>query len=403
MLVGALWLVLGNKVTYALLFPLCFLFFMVPVGEDLVPPLIEFTATFTVNMLRLTGIPVYREGNFFTLTSGSWSVIDACSGINYLIASVTLGFVYAYLTYSSYWKRALFLLVSVIVPIIANGFRAYLIVMMGHLSDMTLAVGVDHLIYGGVFFSFIILLLFYIGSFWRDPPFTPIGAFQTEGGWEHDQQRIYFGMATISIFFMVWPLSHSWLSKLQSEGAIPKELIATRLDNWRIVESPRNSDGVWEPHYDNAVNQFNQFYSDGRETIGVHLASFGKEQQGRELVNSQNTLIHPRHEKQWRVVDHDTVTLTTGDGHPQLTQSLLSGNGQKILALEWYQIGGKAIINSYEAKLMQLIKRLSADARPELKVVVWKDITHQDQASASAELKAFSANWLIQIQSIPTK
>lgn len=127
MLVISFWAVLGSKVAYSMSFPLLFLFFMVPMGEELIPYLIEFTTTFTVKVLRLTGITVYREGNFFTLTSGSWSVFEACSGISYLIASIILGFVFAYLNYVYYWKRAIFMLLSAIVPVIANGFRALLL------------------------------------------------------------------------------------------------------------------------------------------------------------------------------------------------------------------------------------------------------------------------------------
>ena len=139
-----------------------------PFGEALIPPLIDFTADFTVTALQLTGIPVYREGSFFTIPSGNWSVVEACSGLRYLIASFTLGALYAYLTYRSLKRRLIFIALSVIVPIIANGVRAYLIVMTGHLSDMSLAVGIDHLIYGWVFFGLVMLLLFWAGSFWRE-------------------------------------------------------------------------------------------------------------------------------------------------------------------------------------------------------------------------------------------
>ena len=57
----------------------------------------------------------------------------------------------------------LFVALSVIVPIVANGLRAYMIVMIAHLSDMKLALGVDHLIYGWVFFGLVMLLLFWVG------------------------------------------------------------------------------------------------------------------------------------------------------------------------------------------------------------------------------------------------
>jgi len=54
--------VLGWQVSRFLVFPLLFLFFAVPMGEDLVPPMMEFTATFTVEALKLTGIPVQDDG-----------------------------------------------------------------------------------------------------------------------------------------------------------------------------------------------------------------------------------------------------------------------------------------------------------------------------------------------------
>jgi exosortase A len=79
MLVAAVWTLLGWQVFRALLFPLMFLFFAVPVGEFLIQPLMGVTADFTVAMLRATGIPVYREGTFFGIPSGDWSVVEGCS------------------------------------------------------------------------------------------------------------------------------------------------------------------------------------------------------------------------------------------------------------------------------------------------------------------------------------
>ena len=51
----------GREVAWALAFPLAFLLLGVPIGEALIPPLMEWTADFTVAALRLTGIPVFRE------------------------------------------------------------------------------------------------------------------------------------------------------------------------------------------------------------------------------------------------------------------------------------------------------------------------------------------------------
>jgi exosortase len=111
----------------------------------------QWTADATVFGLRLSGIPVYHEGQHLVIPSGSWAVVEACSGVRYLIASLTVGTLFAYLTYQSLKRRLIFVALSIIVPVIANWARAYMIVMLGHLSGNKLAVGVDHLIYGWVF------------------------------------------------------------------------------------------------------------------------------------------------------------------------------------------------------------------------------------------------------------
>ena len=165
----AQWTVLGSGVGSALAFPLGFLFLAVPIGEGLVPRLMEFTADFTVGMLQLSGLVVYREGLVFLVPSGAWKVTEECSGFRYLIASFAAGVLYAYVTYQRIWKRLLFILLAMVVPIVANGLRAYAIVMIAHLSDMKLAIGIDHFIYGWVFFGVVIFLLYYLGSFWADP------------------------------------------------------------------------------------------------------------------------------------------------------------------------------------------------------------------------------------------
>jgi exosortase len=133
MLVAGVPAILGWAVARQILFPLAFLFFAVPFGEFMTPFLMQATADFTVGALRFTGIPVYREGQQFVIPTGRWSVIEACSGIRYLMASFMVGSLFAYLNYRSAWKRALFAIAALVVPVLANWLRAYIIVMLGHL------------------------------------------------------------------------------------------------------------------------------------------------------------------------------------------------------------------------------------------------------------------------------
>jgi hypothetical protein len=45
------------------------------------------------------GHPGLPRGLQFVIPSGSWSVIEACSGVRYLIASFMVGALFAYLNY----------------------------------------------------------------------------------------------------------------------------------------------------------------------------------------------------------------------------------------------------------------------------------------------------------------
>ncbi|MCZ6858794.1 MAG: exosortase, partial [Alphaproteobacteria bacterium] len=83
--------VLGLEVVSAIAFPLFYLYFAVPFGSFLIPPLQEFTAEFLVSSLQLTGVPVHLDGLLIHLPSISFHVAEACAGARFLLSSVAIG------------------------------------------------------------------------------------------------------------------------------------------------------------------------------------------------------------------------------------------------------------------------------------------------------------------------
>nr|MBL8455841.1 archaeosortase/exosortase family protein [Zoogloeaceae bacterium] len=53
---------MGWKLARVFMFPLAFLLFGIPIGDFLLPALMNYTAEFTIMALRLSGVPVYQEG-----------------------------------------------------------------------------------------------------------------------------------------------------------------------------------------------------------------------------------------------------------------------------------------------------------------------------------------------------
>ena len=150
--------VLGWRLFYLLVGPLLYLYFLVPFGAFITPTLQGFTTSFIVHGLNFLNIPNYADGFAIEIPEGSFLVAEACAGLRFLIASVAFGCLYAMLMYRSLLRRGAFILISIIVPIIANGFRALGIVVLGHIIGSAEAATADHLLYGWLFFSVVILL-----------------------------------------------------------------------------------------------------------------------------------------------------------------------------------------------------------------------------------------------------
>lgn len=160
--------ILGRRLFWQLSGPLLFLFFLVPFGAFLTPVLQHFTAAFSIIGLNLLGIPNFSDGFTIETPSGVFFVAEACAGLRFLIAAIAFGVFYALLNYTSPTRRAGFIVASIVIPIIANGIRALGIIVLGQVLGSAEAAAADHIIYGWLFFTIVMLLLIAGGQLFRE-------------------------------------------------------------------------------------------------------------------------------------------------------------------------------------------------------------------------------------------
>ena len=338
----------GTRIAGAIAFPLLFLLFAVPFGEIFIGPLMDVTANFTIGALRATGIPVLREGNTFSIPTGNWSVVEACSGLRYLIASATLGTLYAYLTYRSARRRALFVLLSIIVPIFANSGRAYMIVMIGHLSGMTMAVGVDHLIYGWAFFGVVMFLLFWLGSFWREDTAVAAAPAPLHQGATPSTARLLAMAFAVAACIGIWPLYSAFLAKAE-RSAIAASVPAIKA-SWQ--DSTAFAD--WTPAYVPPQVMRQQAFQDGARKVGVKLLYYRNQDAGSRLISSSNHLVSGNKHNPWHGFDTTVRSETLGGRVLQVREEKLAGPGGRLLVWHWYWIDGATTTSDYAGKALQV-------------------------------------------------
>ena len=361
--------VLGKRVAVHIAFPLGFLFFCVPIGEFLMPLLMEHTANFTVAALRASGIPVYREGLQFVIPSGHWSVVEACSGVRYLIASLMVGALFAYLNYNSMKRRWIFVGVAIALPIVANWLRAYGIVMLGHLSGNKLAVGVDHLIYGWVFFGIVMLLMFMIGARWTEPelPFVPAAA---EPSAPSGSNKLWLVLAAA---LLVLSLPRLGLDRLdRHEGPRELNMSAPVLSNWQTQGEPLST---WVPVFENPAAKLQGTYAKDGAQVGLHLAYYRHQGYDSKLINSQNVLVES-HDKEWARVSDTASTVELGSTgsvavRGMQLRGLTSQAAPRLLVWQFYWVDGHLTSSDMRVKLYTAMSRLQGRGDDSAAVTVY--------------------------------
>lgn len=402
MIPAAVWTVLGWQVARAIAFPLGFLFFAVPAGEFLIPHMMNFTADFVVAALQMTGIPVYREGTFFTIPSGQWSVVEGCSGLRYLIASFTLGTLYAYLTFRSTRRRLIFSALSLIVPVFANGMRAYTIVMIAHLSDMKLALGVDHLIYGWVFFGIVMMLLFWLGTFWREDQQDHKPSdfnFSTVEARTPVLNRT-FAMAGITAITVaaLWP---AYAMYLENRPVKTQELVIELPDSingWGKQNVPLSD---WQPHYVGPDAYTMQTYQKDGKAVSVYLGYYRTQRRGAKLINSQNYMVKQKHPV-WSNVGESTRVISLLGKNEAILQTKLRTPNKRLLVWSWNSIFGIDTINPYLAKLL-LAKARILGQQDDGTAIIISTSYEETLESAESTLNSFIQDTLPTIQQSVSK
>jgi exosortase A len=383
MLIFGLVGVLGPKLARPLAFPILFLLFGVPIGEFMLPIMMKYTALFAVGAVRLCGIPVYQEGLHFVVPNGRWSVVEACSGVRYLIASLMVGTLYAYLSYRSLKRRLIFVGFALLIPVVANWLRAFMIVLIGYFSDNRLGTGVDHLLYGWVFFGIVILLMFWIGGRWREDLDVPVPVAHVVYSAPIKRPALFARLVLLALAVAVWPLVLQHLERAESTVAsAPVDIKPLGLSGqWTETSDAATT---FKPSFHGFHSDSLRHYSDGKNSVSVYVATYAQQIPGRELVQSENMLLRPADSVWSKLHEGYGGDLGAGTWH----SALLSGGATPLVVWSGYWINGRLVTSDYVAKGLMALEKLLGHADRSAYVAIWA--AGSDEQSATSTLDAFN-------------
>ena len=360
MLQGAVIACLGKAVARGLAFPLFYALFLVPVGEELVPAMQTLTAEIASALLALTGVPAHLEGIFITTPTGYFEVAEACAGVKFLIAMVAFGALVANVCFRSWPRRIAFLAVSILIPILANGIRAWGTIYISHLTSVDFAASFDHVVYGGIFFAIVIALI--VGAGWRffdrgvdDPWFDP-ARLQPEAPRGGRLPLVAGAVVALALL----PLA--WSGAIAAAGArdVPADIAMPQVPGWTRV--PTGEGRPWQPHFAGADLTRLGHYRDGDgRTVELAIIVFARQSEGHELVGYGQGAVAP--ESQW---------AWTADAAPPPggRAERIASHGLEREVVSFYRVGNVVTGSAVGVKLETLKVRLLGGPQRAVAVLV---------------------------------
>jgi exosortase A len=287
MLEGAVVACLGKAVARGLLFPLFYGLFLIPAGEELVPPMQTLTAKMSMVLLGLFHVPARLEGIFITTPTGLFQVAEACSGVKFLVAMAAYGALAANLCFRSWRRRAAFFAGCILVPVLANGLRAWGTIYIAYRAhSLKFAASFDHVFYGWIFFAIVIAIV--MGAAWpffdrkaNDRWFDPADL-QPPGTLPGPRRRLAVTALAATAIAAAAPL---WSAAIASTGTapVPAALAVPQVPGWTRVAA--DTGRPWQPHFAGADRIASARYRDAAgHQVDLWLVVYARQEAGRKLI-----------------------------------------------------------------------------------------------------------------------
>jgi EpsI family protein len=252
-------------------------------------------------------------------------------------------------------------------PILANWVRAYMIVMIGHLSDNRLAAGVDHIIYGWVFFGLVIGVMFMIGARFAEPD-APVPAAAPANNPTDPTDTLparglsAWAVGAAAVLLLASVQTALWRLDRPHAGPLPVLALPDQLGGW-TAGGPAIS--TWLPAYANAAASAAGTYSAGDAAVGLRVGYYRDQGYDRKLVTSTNNLVDAEEHGAWAQTESGGTAISTPTGSLKLRTADLRGSAepgspsaQRLRVWHVYWIGGHYTTSDAVARLRLAVNRL---------------------------------------------
>jgi EpsI family protein len=354
---GIIALMLGAKFLAAVLLPVFYLIFMIPVWEVLTAPLMPYYQKISSVMGSLVmlaaGIPVHRDGIFIELPHITLEVAEACSGLNSLFAVTALGVALCYLFIESWTRRIALIGIGIVIATLFNGFRIGLIGVMSYHGMSSALHGPGHMLQGlsvsasGFLALFAGVRLLAEGNAGQaDKGKDPIGR-ETPACGPRCSDRGLYGLAGALAALVVAGVFPVITAAVPMPPRQELDLIPKRIDRWEGRDAAPFSAVLTEMEFDHRLARQ---YRSSEGTIDVFVGYLEEQGAAREIADFRIAGLH-KSAARMSVMPEPGARI-------EINAVTTPDRGESRKVLFWYQIGERVIADRYRAALETAMNRI---------------------------------------------
>ena len=356
MLQAALLSLLGWQMYRALLFPLLFLWLLVPFGDSLTPSLMRLTTQVTAAGVSLFGLDATTDGNIVISEAGRVGIVAECSSLDFLIGNLVLSLFYANLVYARLHKRVLYVALGLLLAVLANYARTISVIMITHWTDGAWNLLSDHSLYGWVLFALFVVAQMSIGAFFKDPRTTwvidPSGMITTQAA---SRSRIYVVTAVLIVLVVLPPMTTSMLHA--TPAASPPMSAELQGPAWLSPVSA--ADDRWRPFFPDAQAKYHATHQVRDRDVELFVGYYWQQHAGAELIGWPNA-VYDR--KSWHLLEQAPATISLDGEDLAVSETRLRGPQRaRRLTWHWYWVDQQFTASPTIAKILQAKAELLGD------------------------------------------
>lgn len=282
----------GWAIAREMIAPVAYLFFAIPVWEFLLPTLQTLSVNATEAALAWTGIPAEVSEYLVTLPSGSFEIVEGCSGKRYFVVSLAVSVIAGALQHLRGWRFALLVAAGGVLALVANWLRIYVVIAAGHATEMQhYLVAVEHQTFGNVIFAALLIVIYLVTRLLArgvPQPVHPTARPVLERQWRLGLAGA--ALAPILLLAAAAGLIHA-PPAVSGAPAIQLGHLPVAAGRWQGPLPPGNA---WSPRFAGPDVERRASYRRGQgAVVEIYLNLYRWQQPGKELVYFENSLLAP--------------------------------------------------------------------------------------------------------------